>query len=122
MEQQKFDIELVDSERFRSHEGAANLIIDNEKIIYEAISNCMFHPEDEAMPIEEIPYYIRQKYKKEFISGINLSNRYYEDTRTVFYILEISIIGAQDDILIRFTNRKPGYELYKKLSEWLFKN
>lgn len=118
----KFVIELVDTDRYRNHTGHAQLTIDNDKIYYEAISTCNhYDTSDSSMPpTEDMPYYIRQKHKRIACNGVQLSSSYYEGINKTLYRLDIPLTGSSDDICINFENRVEAHKLYRKLSDWIF--
>lgn len=113
-------IDFIDTDRFRNHDGASHLILDDDAITYEAISKCDWYSDDYAIPPVRRAFYIRTKYKRKKVNGAHFSNVYQSELDRVVYHLEISLEGSTDDIVIKYEDRKVGYEIYKKVTDWIF--
>lgn len=119
----KIVIELVDTDRFRNHQGASHLILDDNFILHEAISVCdWYNLDDYGIPPIKRDYYIRTKYKRKKINGAHFSSVYQQELGMMLYFLQISLEGSTDDIEIKYNNRKEGHEVYKKVTNWIFNN
>lgn len=125
MENKKILITLIDTDNYRNHVGArSQLILTGDRIMHEAISECDCYADISAIyngitPLTR-PYYIREVYKKEAVAGVSISNCFHERIDKEVYNLTVSIMGASDDIIIRFYDRKNALELYKEINEWMF--
>lgn len=117
----KIIIDVVGSARYRNINAKAHLILADDRVIYEAIGVCDFYKDPEVDSIER-PYYVRQVYKKENCSGIELYNNYFSEIQKEVYDVTILIIGSKDDIVIRYEDRKEAYKLYTDILNWIFPN
>lgn len=117
---QNIRIELVDTNSYRNHiDGKSQIVLSDDRIIHEAISNCEHYMDDLITPSPR-EYYIREVYKKEGISGVCLSSAYHDKIKMELYNVTVCIIGSADDIIVRFNDRKKALNVYKEIAKWVF--
>jgi len=120
MGQQNIPIELIDTNTWRDHKDArSQIVLYDDRILHEALSTCMRYDEDEITPSES-EYYLREVYRKEAISGVSVSSSYHQKIKKTIYNIHISAIGVNDDIHLKFYDRKQAHEIYKTIWEWIF--
>jgi len=110
-------IELIDTNGYRNHIGSrSQLILCADRIVHEALSNC------NSSDGQVRDYYIRETYRKDAVAGVSVSTVWHELIDREIYNVVVSCMGVQDDIVIRFYNRKKAMELYSTINKWIFED
>lgn len=108
-------IELIDTNVYRNHTGGrSQLILSDDRIIHEALSIC------DTNEGQVRDYYIRETYRKDAVAGVSVSTVWHEDIEKEIYNVIVSCMGVQDDIVIRYYNRKKAMEMYSTIWKWIF--
>jgi len=118
----KLAFSFVDTDNSRNHEGVSQILLHEDRVMLESITNCDFYDTDDYSkpPIPNHPYYLRQQFKRERVSGVVLQSCYHQEIKTTIYIVEFNIVGSQDDVRVPFRERKEALAFYKIAVQWVF--
>ena len=90
------------------------MILSDDRIIHEALSIC------DAEDGQVRDHYIRETYRKDAVAGVSVSTVWHEAIEKEIYNVVVSCMGVQDDIVIRYYDRKKAMEMYSTIWKWIF--
>lgn len=78
--------------------------------------------EGEYMTYSDVVNYQRTRIKRSAITAIDMCDKKNKDNIVIYWQVSISVIGASDDVFVRFESRDESAEFYRKCADYVFSN